>query len=185
MSRPPRVPLTCFSFLLAEPCRRLSPFSSDTLDKWAAKHEDHTDFSLPYASVSDVSDEMTTPTDKEDLRVYWQTRNSHSIDGLPSFGTFFFDEKFPPSTKLPSCATSRPPKPTITTLSRLTSRLPSASSFLSHLAVASAGGGLVYALDHGLVDGKMVVGLVGATGAWVVGNLVGVPVLAPCCAMGV
>lgn len=45
-------------------------------------------------------------------------------------------------------------------------------------------GGLVYGWEEGWIDVKMAVGLVGATGAWVLGTMVGVPVPAPCCAMG-
>ncbi|KAL7417324.1 hypothetical protein BDY24DRAFT_358111 [Mrakia frigida] len=162
----------------------------DVLDKWATQKEECTDLSLPY--VPPPTDDTLPPsnlplTDKNDLRVYWQTRNSQSIDGLPSIGTFLFDPPKPTniSSKSQSCSSSSSP----TTLPptrfyAITSRLPSLKSVVSHALVGGVVGGAVWSIDHSLVDTKMVVGLVGATGAWVVGTLVGVPVPAPCCAMG-
>ena len=170
----------------------------DVLDNWARKKERVTDLSAPYnpasSSAYDPPSSNTTsppPTDKEDLRVYWHNRNARSIDGLPSLGTFLFpDDPSSPSATTVTTTTSSPSptKKGCTSSARTAqSRLPSLQTLSTHAAVGALAGGAVYAYDCGWLSGdvvKMGVGLVGATGAWVVGTMVGVPVPAPCCAMG-
>lgn len=136
----------------------------DTLDRWAARKEGHTNLSEP------------TFADDEDLRAYWIKRTSTSIDGLPGIGQQW-DPSVPAPTPAATKACATAPKPTPS----WASRLPLAAS---HVAAAAAGAGLVHAHHEGLVDLKLVAGLATATVAWVVGQAVGAPVPAPCCAMG-
>ncbi|KAL7412577.1 hypothetical protein BDY24DRAFT_415955 [Mrakia frigida] len=157
----------------------------ETLDNWAAKKEVDTHFEVPLIlpPTSDENQEdtpastTTIPASKNDLRVYWARDNSHSIDGLPSLGTFINDRSSPPSKSKRCTSSSSPSHPP-------SFRLPSIRSVFSHAVVGGVVGGLVYGWEEGWIDVKMAVGLVGATGAWVVETMVGVPVPAPCCAMG-
>lgn len=153
-----------------------------------------TDLSAPYVDPSETAqtesaDGPSLPTDKEDLRVYWHHRNARSIDGLPSLGTLLFPPEQETAPERPTgtaCASSTKPSTSATRPSRF-ARLPSLQTVGTHVVVGSLAGGAVYAIDHGWLGSdavKMGLGLAGATAAWIGGTMVGVPVPAPCCAMG-
>lgn len=134
----------------------------ETLNKWAARKEDHTDFTEP--SIED----------KEDLRAYWIDRTSVSLDGLPTVGQHWDPSPPPPAKSFCAKPSSSPPWPPSSTL----------RSVATHGAAAALAAGLVHAHHEGLLDLKLIAGLAGATLAWVAGQAVGAPVPAPCCAMG-
>jgi hypothetical protein len=147
------------------------------LNTWAEHKENHTDWNGP-------------PNSKEDLRTYWALKTSASLDGLPGIGVLRQDPNLPllappsssssPSISCKKPLASAPPPRSI----RLFNQLIPLSSIISHLLLALVVGLVLEAGHRELIDLKMILGLAGASVAWVGGQLVGVDVPAPCCAMG-
>jgi hypothetical protein len=147
------------------------------LNKWAENKEKHTSWDSP-------------ADHKEDLRKYWEIKTSTSLDGLPGIGVLRPDPTSPKSLPLspssPSSsgckkplASSRPPRSIW-----IFNHIIPLSSVISHLLLILVVGLVMEAGHRELIDLKMIVGLAGASVAWIVGQVVGVDVPAPCCAMG-
>lgn len=160
----------------------------ETLNVWAEKKETVTDFDRP----------AEEQPDENSLITYWTNRNPKSIDGLPSLGTlrtqqiYLHDDH--PAISSSSCCTpeaARSKESASSCASSSSSMAPSltqrmlSNGVISHLFVAVLVGLILEAFHRDVLpDLRVLVGLAGASVAWLVGNAAGVPVSAPCCAMG-
>lgn len=146
----------------------------EVLNRWAAKKEATTDFAGPIDEDESL----------RDLRQYWITRTTKSIDGLPGIGQHYLPEskKEAPVASPTACASKA------TSISKTALEHPKWTTHLSlvgsHLLAACIAGALVHAQHLGLVDLKLIGAFLAACVAWVAGQAVGAPVPAPCCAVG-